>query len=311
MTSNNAHKRTETLAQLQGCSQENLKLWYADGHQLYMSYNPGNNILEQQMIAKFDRCMADVRSWMLTHRLKINDSKTECMFLGTQKQLCKVNLRVINVGQAEIQPSQVVRNLGVLFDQQMTMIEHAKNICRKGFAQLRRIRQIRSYLDQTSAENIVHAFVTSNIDYCNALLYGAPKHVIQMLQRLQNAAARVVCGLQKFDHISETLKNLHWLPVAYRINYKIAILAYKCIHNLAPDYLADLVEVYHPTRRLRSSQRMFLKQPRSNTKTLGPRAFTHAAPTVWNGLPDQIRHLSNFTSFKSQLKTHYFRLAFQ
>jgi hypothetical protein len=81
---------------------------YADDHQLYMSYNPGNNILEQEMIAKFDRCMADVRSWMLTHRLKINDSKTECMFLGTQKQLCKVNLQVINVGQAEIQPSQVV-----------------------------------------------------------------------------------------------------------------------------------------------------------------------------------------------------------
>lgn len=284
---------------------------YADDHQLYLSYHPGNKTLEQDMIAKFDRCMEEVRSWMLTHRLKINDSKTECMFLGTQHQLRKVDLNVIKVGQAEIHPSQSLRNLGVLFDPQMSMFDHVKNVSRKGFAQLKRIRQIRSYLDQRTTENIVHAFVTSNIDYCNALLFGAPKYVIQTLQRLQNAAARVVCGLHKYDHVSMALKELHWLPVTYRINYKIAILAFKCIHNLAPDYLSDLVEIYRPARSLRSSGKLYLKQPRSKTKTLGPRAFSQAAPSTWNELPEDIRHCSNYAAFKTKLKTHYFKLAFK
>ena len=283
---------------------------YADDHQLYLSYTPGVKNNENEMIIKFGKCIEEVRTWMLTHRLKINDSKTECMFIGTQQQLHKVELNEINVGHSVIKPTKVVRNLGVLFDQQMTMADHVKNISRKGFAQLKRIRQIRSYLDQSSAENIVHAFVTSNIDYCNALLFGAPKHVIQNLQRLQNATARVICGLRKYDHITEALRTLHWLPVAYRIKYKIAILAYKCIYNQAPDYLNNMVEVYHPSRSLRSSNRLYLKQQHSKTKTLGPRAFSHAAPAVWNDLPDDIRLSNNFNTFKSKLKTHYFRQAF-
>jgi len=189
-------------------------------------------------------------------------------------------------------------------------MDHVNSVTRKGFAQLKRIRQIRSYLDRRSTESIVHSFVSSNIDYCNALLYGAPKYVIQKLQRLQNAAARVVCGLRKYDHITPALKSLHWLPVAYRINYKIALLTFKSIHNLAPDYLVDLVEVHQPTRSLRSSGKMYLKQPRSRTKTLGPRAFSHSAPTIWNSLPEEIRCASNIDTFKTKLKTHYFTEAF-
>ena len=284
---------------------------YADDHQLYLSYHPGNQENEQDMINRFDRCISDVRSWMLTHYLKINDSKTECMFLGTKQQLQKADLRVIRVGQAEIEPSPIVRNLGVIFDQQMTMINHVNSVTRKGFAQLKKIRQIRSYLDQRATESIVHSFVSSNIDYCNALLYGAPKYVVQKLQRLQNAAARVVCGLQKFDHIAPALKSLHWLPVSFRIDYKIALLTFKSIHNLAPDYLVDLIDIHQPTRSLRSSGKMYLRQPRSQTKTLGPRAFSHSAPKIWNELPEDIRCESNADTFKCKLKTHYFTEAFR
>ena len=284
---------------------------YADDHQLYISYNPNDKDTEAQMILKLEECIADVRHWMLRHRLKINDSKTEVMVLGTQAQLNKINFSSVRVGQSNIELVSVVRNLGVLFDQQLKMNDHVDTICKKGYVQLKKIRQIRKYLNQHAAEQIVHSFITSNIDYCNSLLYGAPKGVVQKLQRLQNAAARTICGIRKFDPCRDVLKSLHWLPVAQRIDYKIALLTFKCLHNSAPQYLADLLHPYVPNRLLRSRGVNLLKTPRCNTKTLGPRAFTFAGPHIWNSLPEACRAADNIVTFKTLLKSHYFRMAYE
>ena len=180
-----------------------------------------------------------------------------------------------------------------------------------GYYQLKKIRQIRKYLSRTATEQLVHAFVTSNIDYCNAILYGAPKFVINKLQKLQNAAARIICGGSRYESAVPLLIELHWLPVTHRIKYKIAILAFKSRNNLAPDYLEDLLEPYVPGRTLRSSQQGRLKVPRCRTETFGPRAFTAAAPQVWNSLPDYLRLSKDFPDFKSKLKTFYFKDAFK
>jgi hypothetical protein len=126
---------------------------------------------------------------MLSHRLKINDTKTEFMLLGTSHQLAKVSIHEITVGNCVIKPVRSLRNLGVVFDQQLLMMDHVNSVCKKGYHQLRRIGQIRKYLNKNAAEEIVHSFITSHIDYCNALLYNAPKYVIGKLQKLQNAAA--------------------------------------------------------------------------------------------------------------------------
>ena len=114
---------------------------------------------------------------------------------------------------------------------------------KKGHFQLRRIMQIREYLDKPATEKLIHAFVTSNIDYCNSLLYGTSNDVVAKLQNLQNTAGRVICDARKYDHITPLLKDLHWLPVRHRISYKIAFLTYKCLNGLAPGYLTSLVQV--------------------------------------------------------------------
>ena len=251
-----------------------------------------------------------VRSWMLSHRLKINDAKTEFMILCTREQLAKVDVNNLNVGQSLIKPVYVLRNLGVTFDPQMSMSDHVNNVCRKGYHQLRKIRQIRKYLSRSATEELVHSFVTSNLDYCNALLFGAPKYVIYKLQKLQNCAARVICQAKKFDHATPLLINLHWLPVPQRIEYKIALLTYKCLNNAAPEYLCELIQLYKPSRQLRSSQKQLLNVPICITKTLGPRAFTAAAPQVWNDLPETIRNALSIKDFKCKLKTHLFQKAF-
>ena len=283
---------------------------YADDHQLYIAFNAGDSSLECEMLGRLEDCISDVRRWMLRHHLRINDSKTEVMVLGTQAQLDKINFCSVKVGQSDINFATTVRNLGVLFDQQLNMYEHVNAICRKGFIQIKRIRQVRKYLDRQATEQLVHSFVTSNIDFCNVVLYGAPKGVIQKLQRLQNGAARVIVGLRKFDPCRDVLKSLHWLPVMQRIDYKIALLTFKCRYKLAPQYLSELLIPYAPQRSLRSRGTNLLLTPRTSTKTLGPRAFSSAAPAIWNSLPEECRLLKSIDSFKKAIKTHFFKIAY-
>ena len=174
---------------------------YADDNQLYLAFKSKSDD-EQAAINNMNMCIADVRSWMLTHNLKINDSKTEFILIGTQKQLEKVSSMEIKVSKSNIPPSKQARNIGVIFDSNMSMIPHVNQICKIGYHQLTRIRQIRKYLSNDTAATLVHLFVTSSMDYCNSLLYGCAKNVTDKLQRLQNCAARVVTNTHKYQHIT-------------------------------------------------------------------------------------------------------------
>ena len=175
---------------------------------------------------------------------------------------------------------------------------------------LRRISHIRQHLDRTSAETLVHAFVSSKIDGLNSMLCGLPDFRLGKLQRLQNAAARLVVGCPKYCHITPVLRNLHWLPVRQRIKFKICMFMYKCLHNLAPVYLTELC-VSRQTHRagLRSGDRNLLEVPKVKTKYYGERAFAYAGPAVWNRLPASLRgHDLTLSAFKRDLKTFLFDL---
>ena len=281
----------------------------ADDHQLYLAFRPSEEA-EKCSYRYMEECVAEVRTWMLTHKLKINDDKTEFIIIGTKQQLEKVNIRELHVGQSSTQATDCVRNLGVIFDSNMSMIPHVNHMCKKGYHQLTKIRQIKKYIDRKTLESLVHSFVTSNIDYYNSLLYGIPLSTLNKLQKLQNCAARVITGTFRSHHITPVLKELHWLPIAIRVEYKIALLTFKCLHDQAPGYLKDLIKIYRPTRALRSASQNLLQVPRTKTRTLGTRAFTYAAPTVWNSLPQNIRIQHSLDYFKTLLKTYPFNIAY-
>ena len=137
-----------------------------------------------------------------------------------------------------------------------------------------------------------------------------PSSIIKQLQRVQNAAARVVVRKTKRDSISEILHQLHWLPVQQRIIFKVLCVTFKCFHGSAPTYLSDLVQPYVPSRSLRSTNQHLLCQPSSHTRTYGERSFSVAAPKLWNDLPLSIRVCNEYTTFKNLVKTHLFRNAF-
>ena len=161
----------------------------------------------------------------------------------------------LTFGDAAIIPTRSVRNLGVYFDETLTMCEHVSHTTARCFGALRQLRSIRRQVPPTVFRSLVTALVLSRLDYGNGVLVGLPQDQLRRLQMVQNAAARLIFGLRRNDLISDALVKLHWLRVPERIDFKILTLVYRCLHGTAPRYL----EVFHRVadqpgrRRLRSA----------------------------------------------------------
>ena len=181
------------------------------------------------------------------------------------------------------------------------METQVKMVCKAAYAKLYKIGRIRKFLDRKS-ERFVHALVISRLDTHNAVLYGLPDKTLAPMQRVLNSAARVVCRRSRFDRITPLLRELHWLPVRARVNYKILTLAHKVVNGGGPGYLSSFLQ---PTvGRTRSTTFRSLQAKRTRTK-FGDRSFSACAPRLWNNLPLSLRALPEL-QFKKQLKTHLF-----
>ena len=157
-----------------------------------------------------------------------------------------------------------------------------------------------------AASTVIHAFITTRLDYCNHLYFGLPKYKVKKLQQIQNIAACYVTGARKYDHITPILVQLHWLPVSYRIVFKHFFFVYKSLNGLCPQYLTNLLEHRKSARSLRSNVQDLLIQPTCKTKTYGDRAFSVCAPKIWDTIPLEKRQSSTVLLFKKKLKTFLF-----
>ena len=161
----------------------------------------------------------------------------------------------------------------------------------------------------------MYAFISSRLDYCNSLLVGVSEDVLRKLQLIQNAAARLVTGTRKFDHISPVLRDLHWLPIRKRITYKVAMLVYKCLHGLAPNRaivsVGFLPTCFNCLRLTTPAVHCIGRFVRSSYQDFGCwlRSFSVSGPVTWNSLPTELRLLElSVVSFANRLKSYLFNL---
>ena len=236
----------------------------------------------------------------------LNDAKTNILVVGP-KALRNHFQPILTSLLAK--PCENVKNLGVTLDADLNFQKHISNITKTAFYHLRNISKVRGFLSLQDSEKLVHAFISSRLDYCNALYNGLTKQMLNTLQLIQNAAARIVTRTSKCNHITPVLKSLHWLPVKQRIEFKILLLVYKSLNGLAPPYISDLIYFYDPVRCLRSSSKCLLTNPRINTNAAHG-AFSYCAPTLWNSLPLELRSSQSVLSFKKGIQTFLFSSAF-
>ena len=168
----------------------------------------------------------------------------------------------VQVGNARITSTLCVRNLDVMFDSNMTMTQQVASICRSGYAHLRSIGRIRRYLSNDATKSLVHGFVMSRLDYCNALIHGLSDTMISKLQHVQNTAAHIVSRTARHNHITPVLKKLYWLPVKYRVQFKLLVHTHKALHDCSSVYLRDMLQMYTPGRTLRSQNTQLLVVPK-------------------------------------------------
>ena len=281
---------------------------YADDTQLYISFKCNDPLAT---LPKLNSCISDIRVWMIKNKLKINDSKTEFIVFRSPQAKQDFSSLSISVGDSLILQSSKVRDLGVIFDQSLSFDDYISGVCRSTHFHLRNIGRIRSLLSYEATAQLLHALITTRIDYCNSLLYNLPKCSIARLQKIQNQAARILTRTPRCDHITEVLINLHWLKMEQRIIYKILILTYTSFVDLsAPLYLRELVKKKNKSAntRLADDSLLLVVPPisKGSSNTFFERSFIYAAPTEWNKLDGRIRKITNFDSFKREIKATVF-----
>jgi hypothetical protein len=256
-------------------------------------------------------CITDIQNWMNCNKLKLNMDKTEFLMVGSPHNLKSQAALSIQIGSTVIKPVDHVRNLGIIINNDGTMTGQVKGLCRTLNYQLRNIARIRRYLDEDSCHHIVRALVTSRLDYGNSLLVGITKTHLTQLQRIQNKAARLICGAKRREHITPYLTRLHWLTVDQRINFKLLVFMYQCVNTTAPKYLSDEIVLCSKEKTHQHALRSHADHTRlhipKTSRSHGDKCFSVAGPRTWNTLPIAIREAPSLKVFKKLLKTHLFK----
>ena len=207
-------------------------------------------------------CLASVQSWMSTNKLKLNPDKTEFLLIWNERQQSKyLYMFPIELLGVKTNPAKAARNLGVIFEENLTFHSHISTVCNACFYHMRDLWRIRRHLDLDSAKLLATALMSTRLDYCNSLQYGIADIDLARLQRLQNQLACLVTESLPFTRSIPLLRSLHWLPVRFRILFKINLLTYETLHEKTAVYLVSVLAASIPSRSLRSNNDNSLSVP--------------------------------------------------
>ena len=275
---------------------------YADDHQVYRHFRDYEQ--GKVLTSELQFCLDDIKRWMVEYCLQLNPGKTQIMVLGPNHVVTNIDINGIQLSNGDcIRFTSSTKNLGFIFDRNLSFSEQIKSVKKHCFKLLRQIRKLRFIFTQDQVKLIVNSLVVCKLDYCNALYWGITDKNLRQLQLIQNAAAKAVMGLYKHDSLGNTLSQLHWLPVHHRIVFKILLIVYKSLNSKAPGYLQNMFQY----KCVNTTP--VLVEPRVKT-SCGDRAFQNIGPRLWNSLPINIKTSGTLDTFKTSLKTHLFNEAF-
>jgi hypothetical protein len=250
---------------------------------------------------------------MMSNRLQLNTAKSEVTWSATSHRQCQLPTSAIRIGNDQMVPVKLARNLGIYLDANVSMSTHKSRTVSSCFSVLRQLRTVkRSFPTDVFIHRVVN-LILSKLDFGIAALYELSDTHVQKLKTVMNAGARLKDGSKRCEHFTHLLRQLHWLRARERVIYKVALLTYHSIRDSAPVYLTDSLHrrVDEPGRRhLASSASSALVVPRTRLKTIRDGSFSAAAPVVWNSLPTHVTSAASVDIFKKRPKIHLFSLSF-
>lgn len=276
---------------------------FADDTQFYLSVNT-----IQETEAYLGTIMSDIKQWMDNRVLKLNENKTECLFVGRKMDFDRLHIRDLCINEVELAVSDSVKDLGVVLDSELTLKNQIIQTVNLAGYHLRNIAFVRKYVDNGTMEKLIHNHVISKIDYCNSLYYGLPNYLLRKLQMIMNRAARLIKGISRKERITPVLIELHWLPVKARIIYKQCVMVYQVLKFGKPNYMKNMLTDFRVDTNVslrHGAEVQRLHEPRYYREA-GRRAFDRSAPRLYNGLPAHVKLAETVSVFKRRLKTHLF-----
>ena len=281
-------------------------LSYADDNSGYQAFSlsSATNPLNSSIPNLIDK----ISEWMKEYFLKLNEDKTKIIIFGSKFFKANLGIDTLQTFSGEdIDFADNVKYLGAYLDDRLTMKHHINKITSHCYGILKNIKSMRSFMSQQQCEILVNATVTSRLDYSNALFYNLGwSNCLQKISKVQKYASQIILQKNHRQGFSfrVRLETLHWLSVEKRIAFKILLLVFKCLHNMAPQLLCSLLSVNTMGRF--SDSNVFKTTLFYPTTTFGRRAFIYFAPRLWNALPAYIRTIQQIASFKTELKTYLF-----
>ena len=291
---------------------------YADDSQLYISFHPKFPSEFHDVIRRTEECLAEIKSWMSSNFMKLNETKTELLVVG-KPQVLRSNMFDIslNFGGSTINITECKddkwTSLGIKLDSSMTMERQINSVKQKCYWTLHNFRAIGYYLDTETKAMMVIQLVIMRLDYCNVIYINLPKRLLKKLQSVLNSCIRYIYSIKdQQEDLIPYYKKAHILPIPERISFKVCLMCFKIVNGLAPPYMSDLVSIdgvsnIRPATRDRPQHdTLKLKVPPLPKTLIGARRFANQAPIIWNALPLSIRSSCTSEIFKKSLKTHLF-----
>ena len=258
----------------------------------------------QYHVLKFNlaQCMERLSKWMSVHKLKINADKTNIMLFHPSHLTEQVIIGETFFNHHCVRFSTVAKNVGVNLDCHLNYEYHTNILVATCYSSLKNISRIKRYLTEKHLKMLIHSNILSRLDYCNSLYVNCDVSLIQKIQKVQNAAARLVKNISHRTSVRNTLVELHWIPIQSRIVFKYLIFVFKIVKGLI---VANNITLQYKMNNYRPEDYLQLKLTFPKTK-YGKRTFEFVGPRLWNCLPVAVRACDDIISFRKMIKTFLF-----